>query len=208
MNSKSVIIGFIVILAVIVGIAGYRGMKFNKQPIEIFSDMVRQKKVHPQMMPKLPGGGELKPVAGTIPQGEIFIDEPIVTGLQSGSTNYVEIIPIDVDNKLLLRGRERYEVFCSHCHGLLGDANTVARRIGSMPAVASLYEKRIMRMTDGEIFNVISYGRNLMSGHSAQIPIKDRWAIVAYVRALQLTRLGAIDDAPEQARSSLLNFAQ
>jgi len=203
MNIRAVVITFFVILAILIGIAGWRGSKSSRPPFEIFSDMVRQDKIRPQTYLKLPGGNELKPVAGTVSQNQTA--SSFTSGMIPGTTNYVEVIPVKVDSVFLRRGKERYEIFCSHCHGLSGDGSTVSRKIGAMPVVANLYEKRIVRMTDGEIFYIISNGRNLMNGHSAQIPAQDRWAIVAYVRALQLTRMGTIDDAPEQQRQALLN---
>ncbi len=207
MNSKTVIIAFVLALAIIIGIAGLRGMKFNSPPIEIFSDMVRQNKSHPQMLMSLPDGRKLAPVSRTIQFNRVEQKEPFSGGLITGTTNYVELIPVAVDKKLILRGKERYEIFCSHCHGLWGDGNTVARRTGAMPIVANLHEKRIAKMTDGEIFNVVTHGRNLMSSHSAIIPTSDRWAIIAYVRALQISRLGTVDDVPALERGRLLNTA-
>jgi mono/diheme cytochrome c family protein len=180
-------------------------MKSAQPPFEIFSDMVRQQKIRPQTRLLLPGGNALKPVPATIPQDRILKTDPIASGIIPGTTNYLESIPIPVDITLLQRGKQRYEIFCSHCHGTLGDATTVSRKISAMPVVASLHEKRIIRMSDGEIFNVISNGRNLMNSHSAQIQPRDRWAIVAYVRALQLTRLGTLNDLPEQLKAELLN---
>lgn len=205
MNSKTVIIIFVLALAIIIGIAGIRGMKFSSPPLEIFSDMVRQNKSHPQMLMSLPNGRKLAPVSGTIPFNKVEEKDPFSGGLITGTTNYVELIPETVDKKLILRGKERYGVFCSHCHGLSGDGNTVARRTGTMPIVANLHEKRIAKMTDGEIFNVVTYGRNLMSSHSAIIPPSDRWAIIAYVRALQISRLGTIDDVPAREQERLLH---
>jgi len=204
-NSKTVIIIFVLALAIIIGIAGLRGVKFSSPPLEIFSDMMRQNKSHPQTVISLPGGRKLAPVSGTIPFNRIEEKNPFNTGLIAGTTNYVELIPVAVDKKLILRGKERYEIFCSHCHGLSGDGNTVARRTGTMPIVANLHEKRIAKMTDGEIFNVISHGRNLMSSHSAIIPTSDRWAIIGYIRTLQISRLGTVDDIPAQERERLLH---
>ncbi len=203
MKIRSAFIIALLILIIIVGLAGIRGMKFSRPPFEIFSDMVRQQKTRPQTKAALPDGRELKPVSGTVPMGKIIGDNAYLTGLIPGTTNYVDIIPIEVDKNLLQRGRQRYNIFCSHCHGVLGDANTVARRIGAMPVGTSLYEKRIARMQDGEIFNVITYGRNLMNAHGAMISVTDRWAIVSYVRALQFSRMGTIDDVPPQDRDAL-----
>jgi len=204
-NSKTVIIAFVLALAVIIGIAGIRGMKFNSPPIEIFSDMVRQNKSHPQTLMSLPDGRKLAPVSGTIPFNRIEEKDLFITGLTTGTPNYTELIPVTVDKKLILRGKERYAIFCSHCHGLWGDGNTVARRTGAMPIVANLHEKRIAKMTDGEIFNVVTHGRNLMNSHSAIIPPSDRWAIISYIRTLQISRLGTIDDVPSGEK--LLNTA-
>ncbi len=207
MNSKTVIIAFVLALAILIGIAGLRGMKFSSPPLEIFSDMMRQNKTHPQTLMSLPDGRKLAPISGTIPFNRVEEKDSFNSGLITGTTNYVELIPLAVDKKLILRGKERYEIFCSHCHGVWGDGNTVARRTGAMPIVANLHEKRIEKMADGEIFNVVTHGRNLMSSHSAIIPASDRWAIIAYVRTLQLSRLGTISDVPEPERERLINTA-
>jgi len=72
-----------------------------------------------------------------------------------------------------------------------------------MAIIANLHDKRIVEMPDGELFYVISNGRNNMGAYGPNISVEDRWAIVAYVRALQLTRLGTIDDVPQQLRAGL-----
>jgi Cytochrome C oxidase, cbb3-type, subunit III len=71
-----------------------------------------------------------------------------------------------------------------------------------MAVVANLHDKRIVEMTDGEIFNTITYGKNLMGPYGANVAAEDRWAIIAYLRALQLSQLGTVDDVPEQMRST------
>jgi hypothetical protein len=72
-----------------------------------------------------------------------------------------------------------------------------------MAVVANLHDKRIVSMPDGEIFHVITNGRNLMGSYGANVVTEDRWAIVAYLRALQLARLGSIEDVPQELRGSL-----
>jgi hypothetical protein len=72
-----------------------------------------------------------------------------------------------------------------------------------MPVVANLHDKRIAEMADGELFFVITNGRNLMGAYGANVTVEDRWVIIAYLRALQLTRLGTIDDVPQEFRSTL-----
>jgi hypothetical protein len=69
--------------------------------------------------------------------------------------------------------------------------------------VGNLHDKRIVEMTDGELFNTVSYGKNLMQGYAGTVPIRDRWAAIAYLRALQLSRLGSLDEVPEAARGAL-----
>jgi hypothetical protein len=72
-----------------------------------------------------------------------------------------------------------------------------------MAVVGNLHDKRIVELADGELFNTISYGKNLMQGYAANLPVQDRWAAVAYLRALQLSRLGALDEVPEAVRGTL-----
>jgi hypothetical protein len=75
--------------------------------------------------------------------------------------------------------------------------------VGAMAVVANLHDKRIVEMTDGELFHVITNGRNLMGAYAGSVTIEDRWAIISYLRALQLARLGTVDDLPEGLRASL-----
>ena len=203
MNLKHGIILILVLIAVIAGIAGVRGMKSVNPPPELFIDMKRQGKINPQSYYVLPSGELPRKVDKTITFSPDSNQDEVITGLIKGTTNYVEIIPVIVDKKLLERGKERYEIFCSNCHGLFGDGITVSRRIGAMPIVASLHDLRIVKMTDGEIFNVITHGRNLMGAHGGMIPAADRWAIVGYVRALQISKYGFINELTDAEKNRL-----
>ena len=96
-------------------------------------------------------------------------------------------------------------IFCSPCHGAQADGNGVTKKLG-MATVANLHDKRIVEMPDGEIFNTITYGKTpalLMQSYAGQVPVEDRWAIIAYVRAVQLSRLGSVDDLPAELRDKL-----
>jgi mono/diheme cytochrome c family protein len=93
----------------------------------------------------------------------------------------------------MARGQQRYEIYCAPCHSSLGDGNGITKSFG-MAVVANLHDPRIVQMTDGELFWVITNGRNLMGPYASQIEIEDRWAIVAYLRALQLASLGSQED--------------
>ena len=212
------LLGFLAAVLV-VGFAGFRGGLSRKPPIELFADMDRQPKLRPQDANAFfPDGRSSRlPVAGTVPRAEPvvavdgansrpvypFEDSPLNTGRRSGSTNYVDTSPIAVNEQLLARGRERFEIYCAPCHSKVGDGNGVPKKLGAMPVVANLHDVRIVKMTDGELFGVITSGRNLMGGYGPQIAVEDRWAIISYLRTLQLARLGTIDDVLEADRSKL-----
>lgn len=205
---------FAVAVVLVMTIAGKRGAMSRRSPIEVFPDMDRQLKLRP-MQPNafFANGVSSQPhPAGTIARstpiqtaaGPVmpFEDAPVITGLVKGTTNFVELNPLTLNAALLARGQQRFTINCSPCHGQLGDGNGVTKKYG-MAVVANLHDKRIVTMGDGELFYVISNGRNLMQSYASQVDVQDRWAIVAYVRALQLARLGNLDDVPEPQRATL-----
>jgi len=210
----AILVVVIVLSAALVGIAGLQGRLSRKPPIEVFSDMDRQLKLRPQKPFDLFANGVSSqlPPDGTIARGTPiqtangavypFEDSPVNTGRVAGKTNFVELNPLKVDATLLARGRERFDIYCSPCHGRLGDGNGITRKIGDMPAVVSLHEKRAIVMPDGEVFNTISNGKGLMGAYGPMLGTEDRWAVVAYLRALQLSRLGTADDLPADQRAA------
>ncbi|HVU28087.1 MAG TPA: cytochrome c [Verrucomicrobiae bacterium] len=201
--------------AAIVGIAGFRGELSRKPPIEVFPDMDRQLKLRPQkpfdFMPN--GISSQLPPSGTVARSEpiqsvngavySFEDSPVNTGKITGTTNFVETNPLPVNLELLARGHERFDIYCAPCHGKLGDGNGITKKIGVMPAVANLHDKRIVEMADGEIFNTITFGKSTMGAYGPIVPAQDRWAIVAYLRALQLSWLGSTNDLSPQQQAAL-----
>ena len=206
---------FALCVLAIVGVLGFRGSHFRKPPLYIFPDMERQPKLRPQTVNAFFDNGMSSrlPVAGTVARsqpirvGEKLIypwqDSPLTTGLVTGTTNFVELNPLPVTDELLQRGQQVFNINCAACHSKVGDGNGTPKRIGAMPVVGNLHDKRIVELADGELFNTISYGKNLMLGYAATLPIQDRWAAVAYLRALQLSRLGTLDEVPEAARGAL-----
>src|SRR5436190_10032339 len=181
------------------GVLGKRGSHFRKPSLYIFPDMERQLKLRPQKENGFFTNGlsSQLPVAGTVARstplqtangGAVypFEDSPVNSGRISGTTNYVENNPLPITAELLERGRQRFTINCSPCHGAIGDGNGITKKIGAMAVVGNLHDKRMVEMPDGEIFYVISNGRSLMQSYGANIEARDRWAIVAYVRALQL----------------------
>ena len=199
--------------AVGVGIAGRQGRLSRRPPIEVFPDMDRQLKLRPAQPNDFFTNGlsSQLPPPGTVARSEPvptvngpvydFEDAPVNTGRATGTTNFVETNPLPVTGPLLRRGRERFDIYCTPCHGALGDGNGITKKIGVMPAVANLQDKRIVEMADGEIFNTITHGKGLMGANGPLVPVADRWAIIAYLRALQLSQLGSVDDLPPDQRA-------
>jgi len=124
-------------------------------------------------------------VEGTIARGQLQEDELLFTGRVAGIL--ANRLPMPLSSDLLVRGRERYEVFCTPCHGRTGDGNGMVVRRGFPPA-ASLHEQRLRDQPVGYIFDAMTNGFGRMQGYAAQIRVRDRWAIAAFVRALQLSR--------------------
>ncbi|HAR00443.1 MAG TPA: cytochrome c class I, partial [Verrucomicrobiales bacterium] len=126
------------------------------------------------------------------------------TGRMTGSTNWIEISPVEITEALMERGHQRYDIHCTPCHGAAGDGKGITSKYG-MVAVANFHDARLVSMTDGEIFNTITNGKNLMGPYGANIKIEDRWAIIAYLRALQRSRLSTMDDVPEPQKAAFQN---
>jgi mono/diheme cytochrome c family protein len=195
---------FALCTVMVVAVAGRRGSISRRPPIELFPDMNRQPKLRPQVPNAFfaDGRSSRPPIPGTIARGDRYEDLPVNTGRVTGTTNFVETIPVEVTAKLLARGQQRFNINCSPCHGAQGDGNGVVKKLG-LATVANLHDKRIVELADGEIFNTITYGKNTMGPYGANVTVDDRWAIISYLRALQLSRLGSVDDVPESMRASL-----
>jgi mono/diheme cytochrome c family protein len=140
------------------------------------------------------------PVEGTIARGHLNEDDHLYRGRIDGK--FATTFPFPIDAALLQRGRERYDIFCGPCHGATGLGNgTVVQR--GFKVAASHHIERLRNETNGYWFDVITNGFGVMPPAGPQIPVKDRWAIVAYVRALQLSRHAALTDIPEAQREAV-----
>jgi mono/diheme cytochrome c family protein len=188
-------------------IAGKRGDMSRRPPIEVFPDMDRQPKLRPQTANEFfPNGlSSQLPVEGTIARGSAYQETPLNTGKIAGTTNWVETIPLPVTHQLMERGQNRFMIYCAPCHGALGDGKGITTKFG-MTVIADLHDtatRKVVQQPDGQIFNTISYGKTLMGPYAANLSIEDRWAVVAYVRALQRSRLATLDDVPEAKRADI-----
>lgn len=138
-------------------------------------------------------------VEGTVARGQLVEDQTLATG-KAGSA-FAGRLPMPLDAALLQRGRERYGIYCTPCHGLAGrgDGMVVRRGYRKPP---SLHEDRLRAQPVGYFFDVITNGFGAMPDYS-HVPVRDRWAIVAYIRALQLSQHASLADVPPQARPQL-----
>lgn len=102
----------------------------------------------------------------------------------------VETLPFPITREVLERGQERYDIFCSSCHGLTGYGDgMIARRGFNKPAPASFHQDKLRQAPVGHFFDVVTNGWGAMPSHASQIPVEDRWKIIAYVRVLQLSQM-------------------
>jgi hypothetical protein len=206
---RYILLVFVLSVAAVVAIAGKRGDISRQPPIELFPDMDRQPKLRPQTETRnlfwQDNLSSRLPVAGTVARNSPFELTPANTGRVPGTTNFVAINPMPITHQFLARGRDRYQISCAPCHGAVGDGKGVLSQYGMLPA--NLHDasvKKIVQQPDGELFHTISNGKGVMAGYASTIAIEDRWAIVAYVRVLQLSRLGALADIPAEHQAALM----
>jgi hypothetical protein len=125
------------------------------------------------------------PPPRAIPTNEI-VDPRIAEGLEGDG--FVRDVPFPVTRPLLERGRDRFEIYCAACHGVLGNGDTVVADRMALRRPRSLLEDEVRKEPAGEIYSVIVHGYGLMTSYAAQLPVEDRWAVVAYLRALQVSQ--------------------
>jgi mono/diheme cytochrome c family protein len=146
-------------------------------------------------------GRAMRPqVAGTIAQGELPDEGATGTGKEDGG--FVAVAPVAVDRALVLRGQERFGIFCAPCHDATGRGHGAVVQHG-YPLATDLTGDRVRGLPDGEIFNVVTHGVRNMPAYALQIPAADRWAIVAWVRVLEQAQHSSIDDVPPELRGQI-----
>ncbi len=144
-------------------------------------------------------------VAGTVARGTLQEDDHLFTGRVNNefATNF----PFPITEKVIRRGQERFNIFCSPCHGQLGDGEGAIVQRG-MKKPTSYHIDRLRESPPGYFFNVITNGFGAMFDYADRIPAQDRWAIIAYIRALQLSQNAKIDDVPQEKRQELAGAHQ
>ena len=218
-------LAYFALVVATVSILGFRGSvsggpRSGRPPLEVFPDMDRQPKYKPQAESRFFADGRTeRPLpAGVVARGRteavdaafLAADDHMYRGFHGmlatpvTDTKWIRGFPegVSINRQLLDRGRERYTVFCAPCHGAIGDGIGITKVYG-MGQTPSYHQERLRTMPEGEIFNTITNGRNTMLGYGDRIPAADRWAIVAYVRALQRAQDGRIRDVPPASRAEL-----
>ena len=165
-----------------------RGCTSSRPPIHLNPSMDNQPKVRPQSASLFfyDGQSMRQPVPGTIAIGGLKEDTAFFTG-KSANGQFVATIPVAVDEAIVERGRQRYSIYCQPCHDARGDGKGILFQRGNVPT-ATFHQEKVLKYTDGQIFDVITNGMGLMAGYKWPIQPADRWAIVAYVRGLQRDR--------------------
>ncbi len=227
---KYFFLGFTVVCLLVFCVAGLRGRHSPNRPLEFFPDMVRQSKQKPQSPSAFfaDGIGARRPVEGTVPMGfeppretvasrltavAAGTRQPGIEGLTfSDGPDYLSTgmigdqwgtgIPIEVTPELLTRGQQRFQINCQVCHGGTGGGNGVTSKYG-LANIANYHDPKYLKMADGEIYYTITNGHNSMNGYGANLSVRDRWAIVCYVRSLQKSQLVTPEELPAEQRAAL-----
>ena len=193
-------------LAGVLSVTSCAGSTSREPQIQIFNDMRQQPKFQPQspadFAPFADGRSERRPVAGTIPRGQFEgSDEVFYTGVSNG--NYITANPLKITPEVMELGQMRFNTYCQPCHGRLANGKGIVGVRTPTWIASSLLDDRVMAFVDGDFFDVITHGRRSMPAYRYQITANDRWAIIAYVRALQRASHATIEDVPQELRSEL-----
>ena len=151
------------------------------------------------------GGSARTLVANTVPRGFLREDEFLYTGRISGQL--VDMFPMPVTTDVMARGQERFNIFCAPCHGRTGMGNgMIVQRGFRQPP--SFHEPRLREAPAAYFFDVMTNGFGAMQDYTSQVPVTDRWAIAAYIRALQFSQAATVADVPAERRGDLDRPAQ
>lgn len=185
-------------------VLGVRGTPSRDPPRRFWPDMAEQPKFLPQSANPYFADGRAQrlPVEGTVPWGRDTRTPDPEYVITPESQFGFETIPVPIDRALLERGRSIFEVYCFVCHGRAGDGKGITTKYG-MNEPPSYHSDRVLKLKAGDIFRTITEGKGQMGSYADKVALRDRWAVVAWVRTLQRTFMGTIDDVPEDRRGEL-----
>ncbi len=141
---------------------------------------------------------------GVISRERGSIDPSYFSGM--GDAGFATELPFELTEEVLVRGQERYNIYCSMCHNYDGSGGGVVVQKGFVPP-ASFHEQRLLDSGVGYFYNAITNGFGRMYSYASRIPVEDRWAIAAYVKAMQLSQNATVDDIPEEVLENLRSTA-
>ncbi len=198
--------GFIPVLLAMLLISAIgcsRGQQSERTPIHLNPNMDIQEKYLAQGESKFfANGSNMRvPVDGTVSRENLRNDDAFFRGMNSKG-EFIKKMPVEITMQLLNRGEQRFNIYCSPCHSRLGDGKGIMVSRGYVPP-PSFHIDRIRQMPDGQIFDVITHGIRNMPAYRYQVPPADRWAIIAYIRALQRSQEATIKDIPEEMREKV-----
>ena len=202
-----------------VGLLGTRGTIADRRPLMLLPDMDDQPRYDAQSEAAFFGDGRTMrtPPAGTVAfggpsyladAGAVRLDPDLLAAddvLYRGKRGekFVDRNPLSIDRALLERGRERFQMHCAVCHGEAGYGNGIVTKYG-LVGVPSYHDPRLRSIPDGELFQTITNGKGQMAPYAPQVRPRDRWAIVAYIRALQRSQNATAADVPADVRSEVV----
>ncbi len=188
-------------LALIVGC--YQGRPSEKPPIHLNPNMDNQSKYKAQSHnPFFANGATMRqPVAGTVARGYLREDDAFYRGVDAAGA-FVKKAPLKLTAATLTRGQQRYNIYCTPCHGQVGDGKGIIVKRGLLPP-PTFHDPRLRGESDGYFFNAITNGIRNMQAYRHQIPVQDRWAIVHYIRALQRSQNASLEDVPAAMHTAL-----
>lgn len=193
-----------VLLAVLL-LAGCRGTQSSDPPVHLNRNMDFQSRYDPQTRNTFfdDNRSMRTPVPGTVARGMLREDERFYAGRNTDGS-FLEEIPVPTTRELLLRGQRRYDIFCAVCHGRAGDGQGIIMTggYGFTPA-PTFHSDRLRDIQDGYLYDVIARGIRTMPAYGQQVPVADRWAIVAYIRALQRSQYADEADVPPSIRAQI-----
>lgn len=174
-------------IVILIGLCACRGQRSEKTPIHPNLNMDQQNRVEAQEENRFFSDNRAmrQPVEGTVSRGGLRQDKAMFQGINEDSS-FVAQNPMEITKKFLFRGQDRFEVYCAPCHGITGDGKGIIAtgQYGLVPP-PSYHLDRLRNEGDGYLYSVITNGIRTMQPYAHQIPVEDRWAIVAYIRALQ-----------------------
>jgi mono/diheme cytochrome c family protein len=189
---------------VLVALAGAPlGACDNNEITPDWSRMITQPKLLPYGATELfPDERAMRPLPAGVVARERIADPVRRTGRDAAGRDVTEV-PLPITRALLERGRERFAIACAACHGIAGDANTVVAHDMQRRRPPSLHEARIIALTPGALYRVITQGYGLMPPYDTLLSNDDRWAVIAYVRTLELSWTAQLDALPPAMRGDI-----